>query len=427
MKSRNCLIVFNNSWGEVDFMLPILNILNEKKFNIYTSFKSPEILSKKKGYKDLYGILKNITKIIQIKAKDQKSNYFKLFLNLFRNPKYLILKLKNFNLFKIKSKLNNFKLNNTYQNINFIKKNNIRIDFILCADFDSNYFDWIREFPSSKFFLFPHAITLRGTNLNRFRNVSKKIFQESFPNRNYQLSKFPKNTILFGGDKNEIEYFKQFSPKNINLRILGFPRLSKKWIKYLHSYTKFNAKKNKKKNIFLVIGKVNYLGKEEIENKIKSVVQVAEENGYNLIVKNHPRNNLNLKKFFGLSKKVSISESKYSISGTLKFCDVVVLTSKSGVSLECVFQKKIVIEFYKYGRENKKNRVYEFKLKNKLQSVYKYLDLIHSCNSHKDLAAFFKKLNNNKRFYDKIINKQNIALFKILHKQNKIKSIVNFI
>tara|TARA_Y100001958_G_C20810776_1_gene269975 strand:+ start:141 stop:422 length:282 start_codon:yes stop_codon:yes gene_type:complete len=89
--------------------------------------------------------------------------------------------------------------------------------------------------------------------------------------------------------------------------------------------------------------------------------------------------------------------------------------------------KKIVIEFYKYGRENKKNRVYEFKLKNKLQSVYKYLDLIHSCNSHKDLAAFFKKLNNNKRFYDKIINKQNIALFKILHKQNKIKSIVNFI
>ena len=106
--------------------------------------------------------------------------------------------------------------------------------------------------------------------------------------RNYQLSKFPKNTILFGGDKNEIEYFKKFSPKNINLRILGFPRLSKKWIQYLHSQIKFKNKKIKKRNIFLIIGKINYLGKEEIESKIKSVVQIAEENGYDLIVKNHP-------------------------------------------------------------------------------------------------------------------------------------------
>lgn len=425
MKSKNCLIVFNNSWGEIDFLLPILKILNERNFNIYTSFKSPEILVRKKGYEDLYKILANISKIIQIKAQDHKSSYYKLFLNYFRNPKYLLLKLMNFNLLKIKSKFNSIKLNYTYENISFLKKNNIKIDFILCADFDSNYFDWIREFPNAKFFLFPHAITLRGTNLDRFRNVSKKIFQESFSNRKYQLSKFPKNTILFGGDKNEIEYFKKFSPKNINLKILGFPRLSKKWIQYLHSQIK--NKKIKKKNIFLIIGKINYLGKEEIENKIKSVVQIAEDNGYNLIVKNHPRNNFNLKKFFGLSKKILISESNYSISGTLKFCEIVILTSKSGVSLECAFQKKIVVEFYKYGRENKKNKVYEFKVNNKLQSVYKYLDLIYSCSNHKDLKNFFQKFKNDKKFYNNILKKQNIALIKILSKKNKTKNILNFI
>ena len=113
MKSKNCLILFNNSWGEIDFLLPILKILNERKLNIYTSFKSPEILNKKKGYEDLYNILKNISKLIQIKIQNSKSNNYKIFLNFFRNPKYLFLKLKNFNLLKIKSKLNNFQLNHT--------------------------------------------------------------------------------------------------------------------------------------------------------------------------------------------------------------------------------------------------------------------------------------------------------------------------
>ena len=104
-----------------------------------------------------------------------------------------------------------------------------------------------------------------------------------------------------------------------------------------------------------------------------------------------------------------------------------ILTSKSGVSLECAFQKKIVVEFYKYGRGNKKNKVYEFKLNNKLQSVYKYLDLIYSCSSHEDLENFFRKLKNDKKFYNNILKKQNMALFKILSKQKKTKNILNFI
>ena len=81
MKSRNCLVIFNNSWGEVDFLLPILKLLKEKKINIYTSFKSPSMLVKKKNYKDLYRILVKLSEIIQSDFRNQNIYFYKSILN----------------------------------------------------------------------------------------------------------------------------------------------------------------------------------------------------------------------------------------------------------------------------------------------------------------------------------------------------------
>ena len=263
--------------------------------------------------------------------------------------------------------------------------------------------------------------------MNKSRNISDKLFRDSFKLRQYQLSKFPKKTILFSMNKDELDYFKKFAPKNIILKVLGFPRLTKDWTKYLHSHRNISNLKIKKKNIFLILGKKTYLGNKEIVNKIKSVIKIAEEFGYDLIIKNHPRNKFNLSKFTNLSKKVSIIETNLSISGTLKFCEIVILTSKSGVSLECAFQKKLVIEYYKYGRENKKNKVYEFNINNKIQSLYKYLNLVYSCKNHKDLTILFQRLVRDNKFYNKILTKQNKAVLKILFKNEFKKSIVNYI
>ena len=89
-------------------------------------------------------------------------------------------------------------------------------------------------------------------------------------------------------------------------------------------------------------------------------------------------------------------ESKYNISGTLKFCEIVILTS-DGVSLECVFQKKIVVEYYSAGGKNIKNQVYEYKIRNKLQSIYSYLKLTFMYKSSRIEKIFFKiKKNKNK-------------------------------
>ena len=37
MKKKNCVVIFNNSWGEVDFILPVLKDLKNKGFKIYST------------------------------------------------------------------------------------------------------------------------------------------------------------------------------------------------------------------------------------------------------------------------------------------------------------------------------------------------------------------------------------------------------
>ena len=414
MKNKNCIIIFNNSWGEVDFILPILKELKEKKYKIYTSFKNNNLLKKKNDYKDLYSLLLNITEIIKPRNIKSKFKIFNVILNYLLRPKYFFTKIKNFNIFNLNNYIKNINLDNSENHLKYLEKNEIDLDFLLFADFDTDNYLWIKKYKNKKFYLFPHAISLRGNHLNKFRNVKKKVFTRDFRRRKFLLEKFPKNTTLFACNQDELNHFKQFSPKNIKLKVLGYPRLTKKWINFMHSkITGNNTINNHKKNILLVIGKVSYLGFNEIDKKIKEVIKIADNFDYNILIKDHPRNNINFSIYKKFSNKISIRKSELSISSALKYCQIMILTSKSGVCLEGVFQKKIVIEYYKYHTRNFKNNTYEYLIDGKMFSIFKYFNLANSCENFLQLKRFIYLLENYKSFKKKIILKQNQGLNKI--------------
>ena len=111
---------------------------------------------------------------------------------------------------------------------------------------------------------------------------------------------------MFACNTDELNYFKNFIPENIKLKIIGFLdylmigfHLLKKKI-----YKKFFFKKNK--SILLIIGKSSYLGNNEIIKKIKDVIKISEKFEYDLIIKNHPRNILNINRFKKFSDKINI-------------------------------------------------------------------------------------------------------------------------
>ena len=95
MNKKNCVVIFNNSWGEVDFILPVLKDLNDKGYKIYSSFKSKNFLNQKKDYQDLYRILITFTEIINPKSKEE-NRIVKFILNYLFRPKLILMKIKKF-------------------------------------------------------------------------------------------------------------------------------------------------------------------------------------------------------------------------------------------------------------------------------------------------------------------------------------------
>ena len=392
---KKCVVIFNNSWGEVDFILPALQILKNNNYEILIAFRFDNCFEKKNEYLDLYSGLKKIsTKILnEENIQTQKFGFINFFIDMLLNPKIFFSKILNFNYKKIYNFLDIVKKDKSYQFISFLKSEK-QIDLFLCADFDSNYSLWVKNFPKSKYFLFPHAITLRGSAFNHLKNENKNFSKQSYALRTHQLSQFPSNTILFSCDTDEANYFSEFCPKNIKILPIGFIRLEKIWIEKLQKNNSYEIK-SKKKLILLLIGKVDYIGLDEANKKIKSVIKIAEKNSYNILLKNHPRNKNKHLKFQYNTNKIKILKSPLSISGSLRFVEFVIMTSKSGVCLDCIAQDKIAIEFYKYNRINKKNRVYEYNYKNQISSMYKINKLVYSFDNFLKLNQFVASISDN--------------------------------
>jgi len=393
--NKNCIVIFNKSWGEVDFILPMIKFLGEKNINVISIFRNKQVYCEKKNYKDLYKILIKNTEVLNSK---NNFNYDKLkinhFFSLFKNYKYLVEKLKNFKFSRIRNYLKNIQNDNSEIFIRYIKNKYSKIDYILCADFDSDYQIWINNFKDSKFLLFPHAISIRGTEYDHLRNIPKNYISTNFKIRVENLKKFPKNTILFGSDDDEITYFRKFTGENIILKKIGFVRLSNGWMQYRKKLKKIKNNISPKKNLLLLIGKENYIGRTELDKKIKDICKIAEKIKYNIIIKNHPRNNLNINpyKMYG---KIKIYESELSLHATLENVDFVIMTSKSGVCLDCIAYNKIPIEFYKSDRNNKKNNFYEFRINNKVISIYNFKGLTYNFDNYLKLDTFIKTITNN--------------------------------
>ena len=58
-----------------------------------------------------------------------------------------------------------------------------------------------------------------------------------------------------------------------------------------------------------------------------------------------------------------------------------ILTSKSGVCLEGVYQNKVVIEYYRYNRFNTNNNAYEYLINGNYYSIYKLYKLAYPCEN----------------------------------------------
>lgn len=414
---KNCLIVFDKSWGEVDYIYPLLKIL-KKKYNLIIFFSCQEFYNQKKYYVDLY---KEIKKYAHIILNDKKSiskpntvSYWNQFLDI----DFLVNKIKTINFKTLINFFNKKKKTLNYSYINFIKKKGYHLDLILIGNLDMNPKIFTDNFKYSKFAIMPHAVSIRlqkfknkrNIDINKLKNVNE-IRKKHFDYYN------KKKAILFANSNDEREYFKDFA-QNLTIKSLGVPR-------YKNKFLKINLKK-KIKNILLLIGKESYIGKRELLSKLENVLKVSKTFNCNVILKNHPRNSreiLNILK----KKNFCFVESRESIYKTLKKCDLMILTSKSGVCMDAINQSVPVIEFYKYNSSIFNNKIHEFKINKKFMSSYNYFGLVKSVDKNNDFKNLIGNLQNLKKRKDLIL-RQRLNYSKLeFSKLDSVKIFYNYI
>ncbi|WP_415308662.1 hypothetical protein ABXT47_00730 [Candidatus Pelagibacter sp. Uisw_099_02] len=269
---------------EIDFFVikpGILENISKEKF-FY------EIL--KKNFKNFYSISKK-EKIYQIKnlKKNNLSFLEKVSENLNRNNVRFFN--KEFNIYNYIFKHNIFKKKQKVEYKNFL--NNYK--FILCDAIELTK-DSLKEFATSA----KHIDKISINHGSGFP-YTKKF---SFNKQNDLGDKF--KIVLFSKTKQEINFFQTMLKLNENNYIrLGNPKHEKSWIKKISN--KYEKKYfNGKKYIFLISRHTD--GKYFTDKKkiilIKQIKKIViDKMGYNLVIKTHPKENINEYYFKILGKK----------------------------------------------------------------------------------------------------------------------------
>ena len=402
------VVIFNDSWGEIDTVLPLIKKFKKKKrIKIISIFRHQKNFENKARFRDLMYILNKISFEIYT---PENTLHHRLIQNLF-----YLLQHNFFSLIKIITLIIFFKnINEIDENLfiqRILKKYNVK--YIFSGQASPANQEWL-VLDYKKLVFFPQAITLRGFKFRKKRNFNFKKYDLERKKKylNYQI--YPDDSIFLTNDQSEKNYFKKYLPKNFKFNNIGYLRLNSQWIKEKKKIFNKN-KKIKKKYIFVLLGKESYLGKNEIRIKFKNILNAARDNKIGVLYKFHPKSVFDLSKIIKDYKDVYIEESKNSVLYDALQSEMIVVTSKTGSSMDCIKISKPVLDYYNLGNKIKLNIQNEFKINKKITTLYRYYGLVYPVNNCYELKKNIYKILNNKQFKKRIVASQKKSLKKYLN------------
>ena len=287
---KKILFLCSPGLGLLDTWAPVLNKISSKyKIDFFTA--KQEILRNiskekffyeilKKNFKNYYSISKN-NNIYQIKnlKKNDISFLEKISESLNRNN--IKFFNKELNIYNYISKYDIFKTNSKIEYKNFLNN----YEYILC-DATELTKDSLKEFAIS-------AKLINKISINHgsgFPYTKKFVYKK----KNYLGDKF--KIVLFSKTKQEIDFYQTIlNLKKNNYVRLGNPKHEKSWVKKIsnkYKKTYFDGKKY----VFLISRHTdgNYFTDKKKIALIKQIKKVViDKMGYNLVIKTHPKENIN--------------------------------------------------------------------------------------------------------------------------------------
>ena len=222
---------------------------------------------------------------------------------------------------------------------------------------------------------------LRGYHLEKKRRIKLKDFMNK---ANIDISKNKIDFVINFKEELNILRYKYGSLVNI---------ISSKCSLINEKYLKKIKKNNN--NILILIGKDTYHSELDTKN-INSILVSLVNQGYNIILKNHPRTSRRL-----INKNKNIFEFNGSINDICHEIDFAIVTSKTNSVIELVSRGIFVIEYYNSKRSTYNNKKYEFLQNGQYVSLSNYYGFVKNF-SEKDLLLNFL----NKKDFVKTIYKE---------------------
>jgi len=430
------VFIFNNSWGEIDFILPIMREISVKKtYTLITIFDKQHLYDARDGYRDLFYFLEKYSSHI----------FFpKMFRRDFKHDIIVVFNTLNFSLMTIKNltKLffnlffsTNFPLissRNQHRNgiVKTIKKL-FQTKYIVCSDPWGDFVDFTEYFPNARFILYPHAIKppfkLMVQTQNELIQDNEKKQKEKFS----PMSKYPLGTVFFSSHKENVKIWKSYCPKNINIVPIGYSRLQDVWVDEIKRISNYSKNKRKSlKNILLLNAKEWYVGVNELTKKVRSIFDIARKYSLSVYYKPHPRSNVILNdsegNVFSIHdiiidyNDVNIIEVNDSVMTSALNVDLAVLTYRSSSALDCIMVGTPVIEYFRYNNGIFDTMLREFEIDGKKTGIYRYYGLVYPIDEEDDFQRFIAEVNDNPHKLEEISKAQRVALDKINYNYGKV-------
>ncbi len=399
--TNKALVIINDSWGEVDWILPVLfQLKKELNIRIWIYFTSDDVFHESRNYVDLFLILREIAetllypsilgkqvaltkKVIQFIARNF---YFRI--DLIRSiHRIFCLKMERSKLMFSNQEL---LLLNIGKNVDFLFHDYSGMDF-------SIYYDY---YPKAKNIIFPHGTMIYEKIMPQIKNEIKRI---SFYNS------IRKDAHLIIGSENNLEYFSDITGLE-NISAIGYPKFDDEWKAKLSisSSSLLDYRKNKKiVLVLLLIPKRKISGENVYESLIEDIVQVSSSFKISLLIKKHPRQNDQEVDF--ILKKYSCHDIEIANTSALYACmhSDIAVCFPSSCCMDAVAAGIPVIEHFDYMNQFWPTLI---RADNETKSIYRDLNLVAATNNRNELFEIISNIINKKYFTDNLLKEQMSAL-----------------
>ncbi len=347
MKKKVAVLLVNNGFGEVDWILPVLDKLS-KNYTIFTYFRSQSAFNSLKTVNEIFYLWKKISKGYYVEKKFD--NFFWKSLRKVINTIY-----------KKNVKINSF-INKKIHDINFIE--NKIFNILGLKNFKISIF-------FSEFGVYSGWVEIIKNNFKRPLIVHfpshSSIFNKKLSEDQFRKVRVLSGDLLLISAERDISRFANFiSAKKIF--VVGVPKFDNWWInKVLNSKLDFDKKKLRNKSV-ISIGirpKFQFLeGKDfiRLENQIHDIMKVlCEIKNILIIIKIHPKTNP--PEFFKILENYNNKKwtlSKNHLMRLSKISNCTINSINSAVPLDALCVNKPAIELWPV-RKNETNKFNEQK------------------------------------------------------------------